>query len=232
MSDFDDLRRRESIQPPPTRQRAGLWRAIVHDNNDPAKRGRLRVIIPEVSGEGAPHPKWAWPASGLGARGKSASKKWGDLWLPENGDVVAIEFVGGDPDEPAWLPGWFLEGAVPELLLTHYPNRRGLVSPSGHALYFDDSDGADGEVKLAHRDGAVVRFSGAGEALFDAKPGALAKIQGGGAAAAREGDAVQVTIPPGTVVVDVVNGAAVKNADPITLDGTIVGPCSTKTQIG
>jgi hypothetical protein len=168
----------------PDRRYHGMIRATVHDNNDPLQRGRLSCIIPEVSGSDAPHPQWARPALGFG---KNDSKAWGStLGLPEKGDAVWIIMVLREPhglvDVPVWLPGWAINGAVPALLLTHYPKRRGLVTPSGHSLYFDDDAGADsdsGEVAIKQRNsGARITFTGAGDNEVMSKSGRVTKVNG------------------------------------------------------
>ena len=40
----------------------GMYRGVVVDNNDPLERGRLRVLVPQVSGEAV--SDWAWPIGG------------------------------------------------------------------------------------------------------------------------------------------------------------------------
>jgi hypothetical protein len=173
------MERRGTIRQP-DRRKLGLIRATVADNQDPAQRMRLKLIIPEVSGASAAYPTWAWPAQGFGKRD---GKVWGStLALPEVGDVVWVEFVMREPtvgeDEPVWMPGWAIDGATPALLLEHYGKRRGLVTPSGHSLYFDDSDAADGDVQLAHRDGAALVLTGDGKAKLDSKSGSGVELAG------------------------------------------------------
>ena len=193
----------------------GPLRAVVHDNADPLKRCHLRLVIPDLSGVKAPHPAWVEPALGRST-----------LDLPEKGDVVWVLQLDADlgtlEDHLMWLPGWVIEGALPALLKTHYPKRRGLVTPSGHALYFDDSDGDDGEVVLRHRGAArLVLGVGGADAEVSSGIGGKVKLQGGGREASGKGHAVHVTIPVGTVVVGFANGAAVMNSTPIRLDGEI-----------
>jgi phage baseplate assembly protein V len=55
------------------------------------------------------------------------------------------------------------------------------------------------------------------------------KLGGSSATAgvARAGDTVEVTIPAGAIVINVISGAAVMNPLPITLNGTITGASST-----
>ncbi len=164
-------------------QRVGPLRAVVADAADPLKRGHLKLIIPELSGRAEPHPQWVEPALGFG---KGGGKVWGNtLALPENGDVVGVLLRPQEPDSLedhlVWIPGWAIDGAMPAVLAVHYPRRRGLVTPSGHSLYFDDDAGGDadsGEVRLAHRDGAALTLEKGGDAALDSKGGGKVKANG------------------------------------------------------
>lgn len=209
------------------RRHLGLIRATVADNRDAAKRGRLKVIIPEVSGASAAYPEWAEPAIGFG---KGSGRAWCSLLaIPRIGDVVWVQMVLSEPESlqhfPVWFPGWAIEGAVPELLQTHYPDRHGLVTPSGHSLYFDDTAGADGDVQLAQRDGAQLKLAGGGDVALDSKSGGKVKFQGGGRRASGEGH----TVDCGTLkVTAVANGAITIQYTP---PGGVAAPYTLNTPI-
>lgn len=67
-----------------------IYRAIVADNRDPNARGRLKVMIPAMSGNAI--TDWIWPVvSG------------GYLTLPAAGEQVWISYENGDKDFPLWL---------------------------------------------------------------------------------------------------------------------------------
>jgi phage baseplate assembly protein gpV len=67
-----------------------IYRAIVADNRDPAERGRIKVIIPSVTGTAI--SEWIWPVVSAG------------YWvLPDPGKQVWVMFENGDQDAPVWL---------------------------------------------------------------------------------------------------------------------------------
>lgn len=67
-----------------------IYRAIVADNRDPADAGRLRVMIPALSGPAI--SDWVWPLVASGY-----------AYIPAAGDQVWISFENGDKDFPVWL---------------------------------------------------------------------------------------------------------------------------------
>lgn len=68
----------------------GIYRATVTDFNDPEKKRRLRLTIPQVLGEEP--TDWAWPMDMSGAYPKP----------PVVGQGVWVQFEGGDPSFPIW----------------------------------------------------------------------------------------------------------------------------------
>ena len=65
-------------------------RAVVHDNRDPQKRGRLRVRIPSKTGNSV--TGWIWPVV-----------TGGYLVIPSPGDQVWVPYESGGDDFPVWL---------------------------------------------------------------------------------------------------------------------------------
>lgn len=133
----------------------GPWAARVNNNNDPDKKGRLEIVVPQVSGD-APHPRWAWPADSM----LSPAAGYGSLFIPEKDSWVLVEFENGNPSYPFWKGGWWAADELPDDLKTNYPKRRGFVTVSGHQLIFDDSTGADSKVILKHASGHTITLSG------------------------------------------------------------------------
>jgi phage baseplate assembly protein gpV len=67
-----------------------IYRAIVADVRDPAERGRIKVMIPSITGEAV--SEWIWPVVPAG------------YWvLPEPAEQVWVMFENGDQDAPVWL---------------------------------------------------------------------------------------------------------------------------------
>lgn len=68
---------------------AGLYRATVLDNANPAGRRRLRVSVPDVAGAAN---LWAEACVPCGSRA-----------MPQAGSAVWVQFERGDPARPVWI---------------------------------------------------------------------------------------------------------------------------------
>lgn len=73
----------------------GVWPAIVVDNNDPEKRGRIRVSIPGLIDD---ESNWALPRAG-------GAPQFGANTVPPLGADVFVTFLSGRVDQPLWEPG-------------------------------------------------------------------------------------------------------------------------------
>jgi uncharacterized protein involved in type VI secretion and phage assembly len=85
--------------------RYGKYRGIVTDNQDPERRGRIRVQVPDVLAD-LPSA-WALPCvpyTDLGA---------GSAAVPPIGTGVWVEFEQGDADLPVWVGSWWNSGDMP-----------------------------------------------------------------------------------------------------------------------
>jgi hypothetical protein len=69
-----------------------IYKALVHDLNDPEKRGRAKLVVPAVLGRNV--SGWALPVLG-GSAGGSGAKV---------GDQVWAFFENGDLNRPTWVP--------------------------------------------------------------------------------------------------------------------------------
>ena len=65
-----------------------LYRAVVRDTKDPQDLRRIKVTIPQVTGDET--TDWVWPLN--------ATQK-----PPAVGQGVFISYIGGDPDYPIWM---------------------------------------------------------------------------------------------------------------------------------
>lgn len=108
------------------------YRGVVIDNKDPKNIGRILVRIPTMF-DGL--KVWARPKSSM-----PGGLLYGVKWLtPRIGEIVYIEFEGGNPTKPLWgYHGW-AEEEVPEELRDN--NTIGLVTPSGNKIYLKEKEG-------------------------------------------------------------------------------------------
>jgi len=90
----------------------GKYRGKVVDNNDPDKRGSVRVVVPAVMGE---KELWALPCVPY------AGPDVGFFAIPPVDASVWVEFENGDPDHPIWTGCRVATGDVPPLALAGNP---------------------------------------------------------------------------------------------------------------
>lgn len=127
----------------------GTYRAIVIDNDDPKKLGRLVLQVPEIFGSDLV-TDWSKPKTGyLSAKNASASNPQkppdqpvltpnrdgdkGDFFVPDIGDGVWCEFEAGDACRPLWSGRWWAEpggGSEVPMLAREKPDES-QVSPKG-----------------------------------------------------------------------------------------------------
>lgn len=83
----------------------GIYQAQVQDIDDPEKRGRIRVICPEVLDEAV--SAWCDPCVPVAYDGG------GDFCIPQIDEFVWVMFLAGDCNEPVYLGGWWSEDNTP-----------------------------------------------------------------------------------------------------------------------
>lgn len=67
-----------------------IYRAIAAQVNDPADKGRIKVMIPSITGTAI--SEWIWPII-----------NGGYVVKPMPGDQVWVMFENGDRDAPVWI---------------------------------------------------------------------------------------------------------------------------------
>lgn len=83
----------------------GKYRAIVMDNNDPERRGRIRVQCPTVLGNYL--SSWCEPCIPY------ATDYAGDYYVPPVNEAIWVEFEEGNVDKPIWGGGWYKVNSSP-----------------------------------------------------------------------------------------------------------------------
>ncbi|HNA31177.1 MAG TPA: phage baseplate assembly protein V [Thiobacillaceae bacterium] len=129
----------------------GKYRGVVTDVDDPDKLGRLKARVDAVYGD-ADSP-WALPALAFAGPGH------GLALLPEVGDGVWIEFVGGDLSYPVWTGCWWGSGQRPA---PDGNKARLLATSAGHQVLIDEDAN---EMKLIHPGGAEIVMDSEGITL-------------------------------------------------------------------
>lgn len=105
------------------------YEGIVKDNDDPDKRGRLKVICPAVYGDST--SEWCVP------KGMFSGNKIGFFALPQVGDPVWLSFRRGDVKVPIWEYGCYAKDYAPDGAdFEHFIFR----TPKGYTLTFDEKD--------------------------------------------------------------------------------------------
>ncbi len=124
-----------------TSSSCGMARAIVRANNDPEKRGRLKVEYPWFSGESAQLPS-EWARICL----PYASANSGTWLIPEIGDEVVVMFENGNLDSPIILGALYsgknsppASGKAGDFNSDNKNNLKFIRTRSGHQICFDDS---------------------------------------------------------------------------------------------
>jgi uncharacterized protein involved in type VI secretion and phage assembly len=96
-----------------------IYDGIVHDNADPLRIGRVRVIVPGMI---EPYSAWALPCGNSGG----GSSERGFWCVPAIGSNVSVLFKEGDPDHPRYFAGpWGAPNDQPES-----PTFAGSLSPA------------------------------------------------------------------------------------------------------
>lgn len=111
----------------------GKYRGKVKDNDDPSKRGRVKVIVPSVLGE---LEVWAMPCFPY------TGKDIGFYMIPEPDAGVWVEFEGGDPSYAIWTGGFWADDELPanEQSSQATPSMRMIKSEKGLMVTMNDDD--------------------------------------------------------------------------------------------
>lgn len=165
---------------PPLR---GLAPAVVTNNNDPKKWGRVKVKLPWLGAE--VESDWARVVA------VGAGPTRGVLWIPEVNDEVLIGFADGDFATPFVLGGLWNGKDAPPLAPDAFSaggkvTKRKLITRAGHEITFDDDEGAGG-ILIKDKDGnqieirtkeKLVTISSTGDIKFSAEKGIALAAKG------------------------------------------------------
>jgi hypothetical protein len=142
----------------------GKYRGTVVNNVDPEQRGRIQVIVPDVSN--VMISSWAMPCLPV------AAMQMGMFTVPLIGAGVWVEFEQGDPDYPIWVGGYFGTAAeVPTLSRIVPPAIPGITlqTPLQNGLVISDVPGPTGGILLKTATGAMISVSDVGITITNGK---------------------------------------------------------------
>jgi uncharacterized protein involved in type VI secretion and phage assembly len=115
----------------------GVYPAVVRDNQDPDRQGRVKVRLPWSPDSGSDeYAVWARLATTMAGAGR------GTWFVPEIGDEVLISFGGGDPDWPYVVGALWNGQDDPPESMDSANNLKSIVSRTGIRIALDDTDGA------------------------------------------------------------------------------------------
>ena len=123
-----------------------FFEAIVTRNDDPEKRGRVRVTCGALAGN-EELERWVEPTF------PTAGKQHGWFYVPQPGDVVTLRVYIGDTEDEVIGMGFLQDpdytyvaalqptpDRIHNAFKANYPKRFGYISPQGLMLLFDDQD--------------------------------------------------------------------------------------------
>ena len=112
---------------------------IVSDNNDPEQKGGLLVKCEALIDPPESYPDWIRPKFAYG--GGETALPFGIFFVPEVGAKIEVEIETEGPVQNVYWRAALYDDShpIPEDLKTNYPNRKGIVTPSGHIFLFDDT---------------------------------------------------------------------------------------------
>ena len=127
--------------------------AIVTDNNDPKKQGRVKVRFfwqPEPEST-----NWIQVQTPDAGSSETVEKNRGFVFIPEIGDHVMVGYLHGDPSRP------YVAGS-----LFHRDNSGGaaennavksIITRSGHTIKLDDTEGEE-KISIYDNGGSIITF--------------------------------------------------------------------------
>ncbi len=150
----------------------GKYRGTVVNNVDPEQRGRVMVMVPDVSGFAL--TSWALPALPIGGM------QMGLFSLPMIGAGVWVEFEQGDLDYPLWTGVyWGSSAEIPALAHMVPPAVPGITmhTPLQNGIVISDVPGPTGGIMLTTTAKAMILINEMGITLSNGQ-GAMIQMIG------------------------------------------------------
>lgn len=125
----------------------GKYRAIVVDNKDPEKMGRVRVRCPKIFGEYT--SGWCTPCV------PCAFNDGGLFYVPSVNEVVWVEFEEGNPSKPIWVGGWWIPNRTPMQNSNKVEDKIMLITRKQHIIEIDDKNNT---IIVKMKDGSMIKL--------------------------------------------------------------------------
>lgn len=93
-----------------------IYPGKVVDNDDPEKRGRLKILIPALYGE---QPFDEWVFGGMAINGDQR----GIQTIPSVDSLILVQFLAGDPAHPVWTCANQFDAEIPDVFKEEYTER-------------------------------------------------------------------------------------------------------------
>lgn len=149
----------------------GKYRGMVIANEDPERRGRIMVQVPDVTG--LTPGTWAMPCVPF------TGKQSGMWCVPQVGAGVWVEYEQGDPDFPIWTGGWWPSAAeVPPLAQAAIPLVPNVVLQTGGGTMLVLSDNPAVGITIKSSIGPSIVMNAAGILISDGAGGTIALVKG------------------------------------------------------
>jgi phage baseplate assembly protein gpV len=161
--------------------------AIVRDNNDPKKLGRVKVQVPLITNKEVIN---SW----IPCKTPNAVDNAGFFAPPSLNSDVLVSFRNGNPRYPIYEAGYFGEKTKPPSEATgdDYPNVQIWKSPSGHYILYNDAQKEleikdasgnrlfmkNGQILVKDKDGNYVNLAGTKIEVVN-QAGSSIKLDGG-----------------------------------------------------
>lgn len=149
----------------------GKYRGTVINNVDPEQRGRIMVIVPDVST--VVPSTWAMPCLPVGGM------QMGVFTVPPIGAGVWIEYEQGDPDYPVWVGCfWGTAAEVPALARTVPPAVPAITLQTTlqNGLIVSDLPGPTGGIMLKSAIGATLIVNDTGIYIQNGKGASITMV--------------------------------------------------------
>lgn len=133
----------------------GIYRAVVKYNQDPKNLRRIRVVVPQITGDQV--TDWIWPVISTKRPPKVGSGAW-------------VMYIGGNPDYPVWI-GEF--GEEPQGVFSYgafnsTQDQTIAVINTAYAMTFNNTDYSEG-VLLKNNSELHVEYNGTYNIQFSAQ---------------------------------------------------------------